>query len=74
MTDEIFEDVTKVTVYLNAESMSALYGLAAELGISRTDAMNQALQGYQALLHLDAGWSMDLALPGGERRAFQRTR
>ena len=70
MPDEIFPETTKVTVNLNAASMSSLYGLSAELGISRTDALKQALQVYEALLNCPDSHHIEITLPGGETRMF----
>lgn len=72
--DEVFAEVTEVTVYLTRPSMSALYGLAAELGLSRTDALNRALGLYMAVLTVEVGQTVSFDHPGGASRVFRRLR
>jgi hypothetical protein len=72
--DGAFAEVTKVTVYLTKPSMSALYGLAAELGLSRTDALNRALGLYMGVLATEVGQTVSFDHPGGGDRAFRRLR
>lgn len=70
--DEVFADLTVATVYLTKPSMSALYGLAAEMGLSRTDCINRALGLYGAVVSLEPGQALTFDHPGSEPRSVVR--
>jgi hypothetical protein len=72
MGREVTAELAKVTVYLNAKSMSAIDRVSAEIGVSRTDTINRALQLYAALLDTPPGAAVTFDHPGGTDLTFVR--
>jgi len=52
--------VIKLTVNITEQAEKAMHAIAARRGISRTDAINQALAAYSALLDAPLGLVLDI--------------
>ena len=70
--DGAFGEATEVIVCLSGESMSAVYGVAAELGVSRNDVLNMGAQLSQAVLVCPEGDVLRVWLPEGEPCVYWR--